>query len=223
MNIISNKYLIIYFILLILLLYIVKKTNNFSYVFITICLIAIYIYITQKKYNIEEKAKIDKRLNNLKELNIKDDLLLARDKYLVELLYSARFIKSKESYAFSKLVDYIEDFIVTFETLKQNVNNIFLKPDNLIKPLQLNKLQKSILINDLRDQLERVMQHIETFIHVIPNEIRYLNGYYEFSQLIRSHLTKYYQKILTDNNINDHTSQYQLIRSSENKYGFIDW
>lgn len=218
-----NIYLIIYFILLVLLLYIVKRTNNFSYVFIASCLIATYIYLTQKKYNIDEKIKIDKRISDLKELNINENLLLARDKYLVNLLYSARFIKFKEPNAFIKLINYIEDFIVTFETLKQNINNIFLKPDDLIRPLQLNKLQKSILINDLRDQLERIMQHIETFIHVIPNEIRYLNGYYEFSQLIKFHLTKYYQKILIDNNINDHTSQYQLLRSSENKYGFLDW
>ncbi len=220
---VSNKNLIIYSILLIILLFITKKTNNFSYVFITTCLMGLYIYCNQQKYSINKSINIETKINNLKELNIKSTSLISKDNYLIELLYDSIFIYIKEPLIFTKLISYIEDFFVTFETLKQDIDNIFLKSNDIITPIRLNKLHKSILTNDLRDQLERIMIHIDTFIHFIPNELRYLNSYYEFSQLIRLHLTKYYQKILDNNNINDHTSKYQLIRSSENKYGFIDW
>ena len=220
---ISNKNIIIYSILLIILLFITKNTNNFSYVFISTCLIVIYIYYNQQKYILNKELNIESNINKLKELNIKNTLIISKDNYLIELLYNSRFIYFKDSNTFNLLINYIEDFLITFETLRQNINNIFLKSNDLIKPIVLNKLQKSILINDIRDQFERIMNHIETFIHIIPDDIRYLNAYYKFSQLIRLHLTKYYNKILYDNNIDDHTSIYQLIRSSENKYGFIDW
>ena len=221
-NIISNKHIIIYFIIGLVVLYIAINTHKFSYVFISVCLLGIIIYYTQKISYAKFNNRITLKNRYISELNINPESLFNRDNYLVNLLYSARFIKAKSPNDFAKLVLLIEDFLVTFETLKQNKNNIFLKSTDMIKPFELNKIQHSILINDIRDQLERVLKHIQIMIHGLPNEYRYLNSYYNFNQLIRSHLSKYYNRIMSDYNYIDHTSQYHLIRSSENKYDFID-
>ena len=219
---ISNKNIIIYFIIGLIILYIAQSTNNFSYVFIAICLMSIFIYYSQKisfennKYNIELKNKY------MTEMNIDPLSLLARDEYLINLIYSVRFIKYNGYLLYKNLIVYLEDFFITYETLKQNINNIFLSKTDMIKPFKLNKIQQSILINDLRDQLERILKQIESIIYVLPNQQEYINSLYNFSQLIRSHLSRYYNRIMSDYNYIDHTSQYQLIRSSENKYDFLD-
>ena len=87
--------------------------------------------------------------------------------------------------------------------------------------IRLNNSYQQILLNDIRDQLERILLHINTFIHILPNDQEYLNIYYNFFQLIRSHLSMYYNKIISQYGLSDHTHLYQIIRSSENKYGFI--
>lgn len=219
---ISNKNIIIYFIIGLIILYIAQSTNNFSYVFIAICLMSIFIYYSQKisfennKYNIELKNKY------MTEMNIDPLSLLARDEYLINLIYSVRFIKYNGYLLYKNLIVYLEDFFITYETLKQNVNNIFLNKTDMIKPFKLNKIQQSLLLNDLRDQLERILKQIESIIYLLPNQQEYINSLYNFSQLIRSHLSRYYNRIMSDYNFFDHTSQYQLIRSSENKYDFLD-
>ena len=159
----------------------------------------------------------------MNELEISPHSLLSRDDYLLKLLYSAIFIKLKTPEDYTQLIKYIEDFLVTYETLKQNINNIFLKPTDLIQQLKLSPIQQSILINDVRDQLERILKHIQHIIYKIPSNTRYLDAYYQFFQLIRSHLSRYYNRILSDLKYSDHTSNYQLLRTSEDKYGWLDW
>jgi len=189
---------------------------------IQICLLllfsGVYVYINEYKTN----NKLLLINEYIKELNINPNLLICRDKFIIELLYDAIFIKYKDPISYSNMILYIEDFIVSFETLKQNINNIFLNSNQMIQPSILTKNQQLILINDLRDQLERVMKHIESIIYIIPNEKIYLDSYYNFYQLIRNQLSRYYNKILTMYKINDHTTRYQLLRTSENKYDFID-
>lgn len=222
-NKIDNKNLVIYSLLSLIILTLSYRTNNFSYVFIGICILAVSSFYLQKisysnyHYQLEETNKY------IKELNINPKLLITRDKYLIKLLYSARFIKIAIPTNFANLISYIEDFIITFETLKPNVDNIFLKETDLVRKLYLNKIQRSTLINDLRDKLERILKYIQTFVHILPNSTNYLDAYYEFVQLLRSHLSRYYNRILSDSNFNfnDHTSKYLLIRSSEDKYDFI--
>ena len=220
---IDNKQMIIYFIMGLFVLFIAKTTQQFSYVFISICLCAIFIYYSQSISHAKYIFKNNKRKEYLNELEISPHSLLSRDDYLVELFYSAIFIKAKSPEDYTKMILYIEDFLVTYETLKQNINNIFLKPTDLIKPFKLSPIQQSILINDIRDQLERTLKHIQNIIHKIPSNTRYLDAYYQFSQLIRSHLSRYYNRILSDLKYTDHTSQYQLLRTSEDKYGWLDW
>jgi hypothetical protein len=220
---IDNKQMIIYFIIGLFVLFIAKTTGQFSYVFISICLFAIFIYYSQSISHAKYIFKNNKKKEYLNELEISPYSLLSRDDYLVELFYSAIFIKLKTPEDYTKMILYIEDFLVTYETLKQNINNIFLKPTDLIKPFKLSPIQQSILINDIRDQLERTLKHIQNIIHKIPSNTIYLDAYYQFSQLIRSHLSRYYNRILSDLKYTDHTSQYQLLRTSEDKYGWLDW
>jgi hypothetical protein len=220
---INNKQMIIYFIMGIIVLFIAKTTQQFSYVFIGICLMAIFIYYSQSISHAKYIFKINKKTEYLNELEIDKNSLLSRDDYLVELFYSAIFLKHKSQEDYTKLITYIEDFFVTYETLKQNKNNIFLRPTDLVQPFKLSKIQQSILINDIRDQLERIFKHIQTIIYKVPSNTRYLDSYYQFFQLLRSHLSRYYNRILSDLNFSDHTSQYQLIRTSEDKYGWLDW
>lgn len=245
----NNKTLIIYFICLIIILLIVKHSNNFSYVFIAVCLFALFIYCNQNKYNnIFVKPQVDDKnliLNNklndyIKELEIKPKSFITEDSYLIQLLYKARFIKIESPTFYFKLLDYINNFMITYLSLKYNRNNIFLKSTDLvypltlksaitidttdmIKPIPLNKIQQSILINDLRDHTERILKHIQSIVFTLPSNTQYLDSFYEFSQLIRFHFTKYYNMILKQYNYLDHTSHYLLNRSSENKYDYIDW
>ena len=193
--------------------------NQLIYICILLLIFGIYIYIENKTNN---KLLLLKK-EHLVELNINPNLLICRDDFIIELLQNAIFIKYKAPTFYSRMILNIEDFLVSFETLKQNITNIYLNQSQMIQPSKLTKSQQQILINDLRDQLERVMTHIQTIINVLPNEYIYLNSYYNFYQLMRNQLSRYYNRILSMYKINDHTSQYQLLRTSENKYNFIDW
>ena len=221
-NYISNKQIITYFIISIILLLIVKYVNNFSYTFIFICLFGIFVYYSQTISTTNEMFKIKQKTYFLKQLNINSLSLIARDDELLKILYDAIFIKIKTPYEYNKMVKRIENFFVIYETLKQNISNINLMSTDMIRPFTLESNHHSILINDLRDQIELIIKHIQTMIHVLPNELIYLNAFYQFSQIIKSHLSRYYNRILSDYNYYDHTSQYLLIRSSENKYNFLD-
>ena len=92
----------------------------------------------------------------------------------------------------------------------------------MLKPFTLRTNHHAILINDLRDQLEMILKQIQTIIYILPQNVIYLNRFYQFNQLIKSHLSRYYNKILFKYNYNDHTSQYLLNRTSEDKYYFLD-
>jgi hypothetical protein len=182
-----------------------------------ICIIIVIFIVYTSLY----PTKIDKTY--LEELNINPKYFIKQDNYIMELLYKAIFIKYKAPTFYDKMILNIEDFLVTYETLKQNKTNIFLNPKQMIKPAELSKDKQQILINDLRDQLERILKQIETIIYVIPNEHTFLDSYYYFYQLLRNHLSKYYNEMMDKYNINDHTSQYQVLRTGEDKYDFIDW
>ena len=194
------------------------ETNLILKICIILILFGLYIYY-EKKIN----KKDDNTELYLAELDINPDYFIIQDKYIVELLYKAIFIKYKARTFYDRMILNIEDFLVTYETLKQNKTNIFLNNKQMIEPTDLSKGQQQILINDLRDQLDRILKQIETIIHVIPNEHTYLDNYYYFYQLLRNHLSKYYNEIIDKYNIIDHTSLYQLLRTGENKYDFIDW
>lgn len=182
-----------------------------------ICIIIVIFIVYTSLY----PTKIDKTY--LEELNINPKYFIKQDNYIMELLYKAIFIKYKAPTFYDKMILNIEDFLVTYETLKQNKTNIFLNPKQMIKPAELSKDKQQILINDLRDQLERILKQIETIIYVIPNEHTFLDSYYYFYQLLRNHLSKYYNEMIDKYNVNDHTSQYQVLRTGEDKYDFIDW
>jgi hypothetical protein len=174
-------------------------------------------------YTILYFYKTNINIINIDELDINNKYYLAQDKYLIELISQAIFIKYKAPTFYKEMILNIEDFLVTYITLKQNKTNIYLKDNQMIKSDILTKPQQQILINDIRDQLERVLKQIESIIYVLPNEGIYLDNYYIFHQNIKKHLSKYYYEIIDMYNINDHTSEYQLLRTSENQYDYIDW
>lgn len=93
----------------------------------------------------------------------------------------------------------------------------------MIRPFKLKANHHTILINDLRDQIELILKNIQPVIYVLPQDLIYLEAFYQFNQILRSHLSRYYNRILSDHKYNDHTSQYLLIRSSEDKYGFLNY
>lgn len=219
---IPNKQIVIYLIFLIVVLCIIKYTNNFSYVFLFICLIVIYVYFNQKIITLNVNKKDNDKKIFLEHLNIKSTSLIARDDELLRILYEAKFIQNKAPEQYTKIIAQIEYFLVIYETLKQNINNIYLTPTDMIRPFNLKSNHHSILINDLRDQLELILKNIQPIIHVLPQDLIYLEAFYQFNQIIRSHLSRYYNRILSDYKINDHTSKYLLIRSSEDKYGILN-
>lgn len=218
---ITNRQIIVYLICLLIILFVAKTTNKFSYVFILSCLYIVFIYFSQLISNTNQNIKTQENKNHIEYLEI-DSQFIANDKELVKILYGARFIKERSPDKYSKMLEYINYFLILYESLKQNKTNIFLESSNMLKSQQLTKIDRSLLINDLRDQLEKIMNHIQTLIYNMPHHKQYLDNYYYFSQLIRSHLSEYYNKILSETDIEDHTSKYQLIRSSENKYDFIN-
>jgi hypothetical protein len=192
--------------------------NQLIQISILLLLFATYIYVDNKTNN----NKLLLKQEYLNKLNINSNSLISRDEFIIELLYNAIFIKYKAPTFYTIMISYIEDFLVTFETLKQNITNIFLNNQQMIQPSKLTNSQRQILINDIRDQLERIMKHVQTIINVIPNENIYLDSYYSFYQLLRNQLSRYYNRILSMYKINDHTSNYLLLRTSEKKYDFID-
>lgn len=218
-NLIDNYQLIIYFTIILIILYIAKNTKNTSYTIISIFLFILLIYNDHKKYFSKHLNKTKQKIELIK-IGISENSLINSNPELIKILYDADFIRSKSSKYYSNLINMIEYYLTIYETLKQNVNNIQLKKDSLITPFKLNKSHHSILLNDLRDQLEAILQLNDTFIHILPNEDRYLEAYYKFKQLIKLYLSRYYNEILTIYNYVDHTSNYELYRT-QNKYSFL--
>jgi hypothetical protein len=211
---ITNKNILIYLILIIIILY-VAKHKSFSYVFILIILLVITIYYFQLETYYNMNINIYNKDKYIKYLNIDSNSLLSRDLILLEILYKYRFIYKYALKDYDKLINIIEKFFITYESLDKNINNIFLAKTDIIKPHILNRIEQSLLINDLGDQLDRILKHINNFIYVLPSDIKYLNAFYEFNQLINYNLSKYYNKFRQSNN-------YQSNNISNNKYGFFD-
>jgi hypothetical protein len=219
---ISNYQIIVYFILLIILLIVTKHSNNFSYVFICFVLIAIFIFYSQKISTVNYIKQTKEKKIYLLELGIDAFSLIATDSKLLKILYDAKFIKESAKLEYKKIINRIENFLVIYETLNSGINNIYLKETDMIKPFNLRSNHHTILIHDLRDQLELVLKGIQSIIHVLPQDLIYLDAFYQFNQIIKSHLSRYYNKILFKYNYIDHTSQYLLNRTSEDKYYFLD-
>ncbi len=162
---------------------------------IIILLICLLVYYNMKKDKIIRLKP--NMIDYVKELEIKQNSLIIKDIYLVELLYRGKFLKMQSPIYYSELLDYINNFIISLNNPKQ-------------------------IISDARDNLERVLKHIQSMIFILPSDSFYLDEFYKFSQSIKVYLSKYYFDILKKHNIIDHTSYYLLNRSSENKYGFFD-
>jgi hypothetical protein len=218
-NLIDNYQLIIYFIIILIILYIAKKTKNTSYTIISIFLFILLLYNDHKKFYSKHLDRSKQRIELIK-IGISENSLINGNPELIKILYDADFIRNKSNKSYSNLINMIEYYLTIYETLKQNVNNIKLRKDSMIKPFKLNKSHHSILINDLRDQLEAILNFNDTFIHILPNEDIYLEAYYQFKQLIKLYLSRYYNEILTIYNYIDHASNYELYRT-ETKYGFL--
>ena len=218
-NLIDNYQLIIYFTIILTILYIAKNTKNTSYTIISIFLFILLLYNDHKNYYSKHLNRTKQRIELIK-IGISENSLINGNSELIKILYDADFIRNKSSKYYSNLINMIEYYLTIYETLKQNVNNIKLTKDSMIKTFKLNKSHHLILINDLRDQLDAILQFNDTFIHILPNEDEYLKAYYQFKQLIKLYLSRYYNEILTIYNYIDHTSNYQQY-STQTKYGFL--
>ena len=157
-----------------------------------------------------------------KYINIPNNNYHNNDTKITDILNKAIFIKSYDKLAYDKLIEIIDNFLIIYTSLEKNISNIFLNENQYIQPTPLTKSQQQILINDLRDTIERIFKHLDTLIYIIPNDLIYLDAYYKFYQELRIILSTYYNNILIKYNINDHTSQYILNRTSQSKYDFID-
>jgi hypothetical protein len=133
------------------------------------------------------------------------------DIYLSKLLNQHEKISKKAPKEFNKLRELIKDFLLTHHILLSNN-----------RKNTLTKTQLKISINDLRDQLERILKYSQTLIHLMPHDKTYLDEFFIFNQLLKQCLSNYYNEIISIYGINDHTHQYELLRSSENKYGYVD-
>lgn len=218
-NLIDNYQIIVYFIIILTVLYIAKNTKNTSYTIISLFLFILLLYNDHKKYYSKHLDKTKQKIE-LTKIGISENSLINDNPDLIKILYNADFIRNKSNKYYSNLINMIEYYLTIYETLKKNVNNINLIKGTMIKPFKLNKSHHTILINDLRDQLEAILQFNDTFIHILPNEDRYLEAYYQFKQLIKLYLSRYYNEILTIYNYIDHSSNYELYRSQA-KYGFL--
>ena len=218
-NLIDNYQLIIYFTVILIISYIAKKTKNTSYTIISIFLFILLLYNDHKKFYSKHLDSTKQKIELIK-IGISENSLINSNSELIKILYDANFIRNKSSKYYSNLINMIEYYLTIYETLKQNVNNIKLIKDSMIQPFKLNKNHQTILINDLRDQLEAILEFNDTFIHILPNEDRYLESYYKFKQLIKLYLSRYYNEILTIYNYINHDSNYELYRT-QTKYGFL--
>lgn len=176
---------------------------------IIVCIfIVVFLIFLIIKYN-----PLKMNNNYLEELEIGKKQLIAGDDKLIEILYNIRGINLYINKFYNKLYELLEDFYVTHRTLLLNVNNIYLKPNEFVKPFKLNIVHRNMLKNDLRDQLERILKHIEEMIHTIPSQQLYLNAFSNFNKLINEHLSKMYSQI-------DKIPEYQINRKNEN-YDFL--
>jgi hypothetical protein len=171
-------------------------------------ILIIFILIILLLINYNNLLKI-----NIEEIKIEEKQLIANDAKLLEILHNIKSINPYITNFYDKLNELLEDFYATHKTLLLNVNNIYIKPNELVKPFKLNIVHRNILKNDLRDQLERILKHIEEMIYVIPSQEMYLNAYYNFNKLINEHLSKMYSQINT-------IPQYQIYRKDAN-YDFF--
>jgi hypothetical protein len=206
----SNQIIILY-ILLIILLFIIKVFNISEY--LTLGLILIILYINGYISFIDKEN--DEIYNYIININpeIKDSL---KDKNLLLLIYKIRILNlpNKE---LKTLIEYLDDFLVLFKTIDNNRFN----DNNLItKDIELNIHQQQLLLNNIREQMNKINKYVDTFIHIIPYHIKYLDEYYNFCISLKTYLSNNYYYLLNKYNINIVESDYNLLDKS-NKYDYI--
>jgi hypothetical protein len=211
--------IIIYSIILVLILFLIKNNVNIAYIIISLFIFSFYIYHNQTiSY---ENLLSDRKTKNkyIDYIGTTNESFLSKDLKLLEILYSARYLKLEAPIHYNELLILMDDFFVTYTTLKKNVNNIYIQKDNIIQPIKLNPATQTILINDLRDQLERILKHMDMFILQISANTRYTISLYYVNQQIKSRLSKYYNEIL--NKFDMYPTKYEILRSNEDKYDFL--
>jgi hypothetical protein len=130
------------------------------------------------------------------------------------LIYKIRILNlpNKE---LKTLIEYLDDFLVLFKIIDNNRFN------NLItKDIELNIHQQQLLLNDIREKMNKINKYVDTFIHIIPYHIKYLDEYYNFCISLKTYLSNNYYYLLNKYNINIVESDYNLLDKS-NKYDYI--
>lgn len=178
-------------------------------IIIVFIFIVIIITLLLIKYNFFKEISNSNINNYIEKLGIDNRPLISEDVKLLEILYNIRGINPYITKYYNKLYDLLEDFYAMQKTLLLNVNNIYLKPNELVKPFKLNVVHRDILKNDLRDQLERILKHMEEIIYIIPSQQMYLDAFSNFNKLINEHLSKMYIKVVD-------LPQYQIMRNDKN-------
>jgi hypothetical protein len=143
------------------------KNTYTSKIIIGICFLAIYIYYSQLIDHTNKTEKIARKNKNLIKLKINKFSPISSDNYLLELLNKSDHIHVKAPIAFSNLLKLIEDFLSIYNVLKSNKNT---------SQPPINQMQ-IILINDLRDKLERILKYSQTMIHLMPHNKLYLDDF----------------------------------------------
>ena len=210
----SNQIIILY-ILLIILLFIIKVFNISEY--LTLGLILLYCYILYINGYISFIDKEDNEIYNYI-INInpefKDNLL--KDKKLSLLIYNIKILNlpNKE---LKTLIEYLDTFLILFKIID---NNKFNNDNFITKNIELNIHQQQLLLNDIREQMNKINKYVDTFIHIISYHIKYLDEYYNFCISLKTYLSNKYYYLLNKYNINIVESDYNLLDKS-NKYDYI--
>ena len=130
-------------------------------------------------------------------------LFIKPDINLLLLRYKIFKLPNKES---KVLQEYLDEFLVLFKMIDNNID--------------LNISQQQLLLNDIREQMNKINKYIDTFIHIIPYHIKYLDEYYNFCISLKTYLSNKYYYLLNKYNITIVESDYNTLDNSIN-YDYI--
>jgi hypothetical protein len=130
-------------------------------------------------------------------------LFIKPDINLLLLRYKIFKLPNKES---KVLQEYLDEFLVLFKMIDNNID--------------LTISQQQLLLNDIREQMNKINKYIDTFIHIIPYHIKYLDEYYNFCISLKTYLSNKYYYLLNKYNITIVESDYNTLDNSIN-YDYI--
>lgn len=132
------------------------------------------------------------------------------------------FLKLLKKEQYDKLIDLYNKSNRLYNQLllkenNSNWNQYFIKSFDDISKIDYS-YHKSILVNDYKYSIQTLLEYLESIIFLLPNNINYLDYYYDFNKNLNNYFYNNYQNVLNIYNINDVLTYYNTFKKNNNQF-----